>query len=349
MSINSASDFNSAAELLEYLHAKFPQQRCEVDAIRCRPGHPDVLHPHRVNKYIFRGECGVFPTTVSACYRLGEAGLNQEDSDQVEKVVGAIAQWLQDNFGLKQHEAYGLIQHLELPTYFIDFTGDPEVAIAFAVGGPESSSKEVGQVCVLEVPAAFGDKRGQVAELFKHRWCERAKRQVAYGYCPLPHKCDDLKSPQATADHGVVGWFSFTVQPDDRARFGDKYRALRETSVDPEAGLLRHLINRYAAEIGKLRERVARFCAGRVPMVPLVRPLSNGQQVPDFLPPGEHLCWDEEAEKSCSLRYWSEKSAETLRPDYLSTLRPDSNGIRVTPATHHPLGIIDGCLLLGRD
>jgi hypothetical protein len=144
-----------------------------------------------------------------------------------------------------------------------------------------------------------------------------------------------------------VGWFLFKIQPGERARFGYKYRALLETSTDPVAGLLRHLINRYTAKFGKLRKPVADFCAGKVPMVPLVRTVSKGQQV--YLPPGEHLCWNEGAEMKCSLSYWSDEFTEPLRPNYLSTPRPDSNGILVSPATHHPLGIIDRSLLVGRD
>jgi hypothetical protein len=347
VSTSPASEFDSAAKLLEYLQTNFPQLLCEVDADRSRPGQPDLLHPLPVKKYIFRGECGDRPTTISACYRLGEAGLDQEDDDQVEKLVGSIARWLREYLCLKDHDAFGWLQHLGLPTHYIDFTGDPGVAVAFGVGDPESSPVDSGRVCVLEVLAACSDGRGQVAELFKHRWCERAKRQVAYGYCPLPNRFDDLKSPKAKADHGVVGWFDFRIQPYDRTRFGDKYRALLETRTDPVAGLPRHLINRYVAENGKLRKRVARFCACHVPMVPLVRAICEGQRV--YLPPGELPGWNKGAERKCSLRYWSKKFTWTLRPDYLSTQRPDSNGILVSPATYHPSGNIDVNLLRGRD
>ncbi len=297
-----------------------------------------------VRRYIFRGEYGDRPTTVSACYRLRGKGLDQEDDDQVEKVVGSIADWLREDLRLQDHDAFGWLQHLGLPTHYLDFTGDPEVAITFAVGDPESSPVGSGRVCVLELPAAYGDGRGQVADLFEHPWCERAKRQVAYGYCPLPNRFDDLKSPQAKADRGVVGWFNFTIQPDDRACFGDKYRAFMETRTDPVAGLPRHLINRYTAKFGRLRERVASYCADHVPMVPLVRTICEGQHV--YLPPGEHPGWNEADEPRCSLRYWFKG---TLRPDYLSTLQPDSSGILVSPATYHPSGDIDVNLLRGRD
>ena len=344
MSTKSASDFDSAARLLEYLRANFPEEFFKDDnANRCRRGQPPDRHPRMIRRHIFRGECGDRPTTVSACYRPAPPGVDQKDKAQVRALVRSMAKWLQDNFYLEEHEAYGLVQHLGLPAHYIDFTGKPEVAIAFAVGGPESSSKKTGRVCVLELPAAYSDGRGQVAELFEHPWCERAKRQVAYGYCPLPHEFDDLKSPKAKSDHGVVGWFDFTIQPDDRVRFWEKYVALLKTSTDPVAGLPRHLINRYVAENGKLRKPVADFCAGKVPMVPLVRNIGEGQN--EYLPPDEYPGWNEGDERNCSLRYWS----KGLRPDYRSTQRPDSNGILVSAATYHPSGDIDRDLLRGGD
>jgi hypothetical protein len=352
MSTESASDFDSAAKLLEYLRANFPQQLCEVEATRHRWGQPDFLHSHSVKKYIFRGERGDRPTTVSSWERLEGTSLDEKDKNQLNNLVGTIADWLSSDksgFKLNQPDAYGLVQHLGLPTHYIDFTGNPEVAIAFAVGGPESSSKKVGRVCVLEVPAAI--TRGQVAEFCNARWCVRAERQVAYGYSPLP-KCGDLKSPQAKADHGVVGWFEFTIQPDDRVRLGEEHAALLKTSTDPVAGLLRHRVNCYVAENGKLRTPVVDFCARKVPMVPLVGrldTLSDGQQEVVFLPPCAPPDWNEGAERKCSLRYWSEGFRETLGREYFSTPRPDSSGIWVHAATYHPFGRIDVNLLRGGD
>jgi hypothetical protein len=290
-------------------------------------------------KYLFRGECGSHPKTVPACDRLEDLGLDPRDRVQLLQLTLAIVKYLaspESNFKLVEYQAGGLVQHLGLPTDYIDFSESPDVAIAFAVC---SSEKACGQVCVLDVPDAT--RANQVAEFCHHDWCERARRQAAYGYGPIEFR--DLKSPEAIEQAGAR-WFKSPVRGQDRDRFRDRYKELLDTGTDPVAGLLRWQVNDYVAEKGKLRDRVAWYCVEKIPMVPLVaqvrslRPTGEPDVV-NFLPPRDRTDWDEIKERDCSLRYWSQGYPDAiLRPDYFLGGQIDARGIFVFPATHHPSG-----------
>jgi len=184
----------------------------------------------------------VYPTTVTSRDRMYNSDLANEDRQQLQGLTCAVIKWLsseESNFILPTHEAEGLTQHLGLPTRYIDFSGDPEVAIAFGVGGSEKQSAE-GQICVMELQAAISHGRGQIAELCNHRWCERARRQAAYGYGPIQYP--DLKSEEAIEQLGLW-WFKFQIRDADRDRFETRYRELLDEATDPVAGLLRMEIN----------------------------------------------------------------------------------------------------------
>jgi hypothetical protein len=145
----------------------------------------------------------MYPTTVSAWDRLDSSHLENEDRQQLREITRNVIQWFcsdWSNFELPPHDAEGLVQHLGLPTRYIDFSKDPEVATAFGVCGSETCLE--GRVCVLDVQSAVSGGRGQIAEFCTHPWCERAKRQAAYGYGPIQFQ--DLK--QYVAPHEFVQW-----------------------------------------------------------------------------------------------------------------------------------------------
>ena len=345
MLIIRSSNFENASQCLDFFRDHFVEY-CELDAIGTRAGEVGVTHRRKAPKYLFRGECGLYQTTVSSLDRLANSQLEDVDREQLKELTSRLAKWFaskQSNFELQPHDAEGLVQHLGLPTQYIDFSSVPEVAVAFSVGGPEEKCQE-GQICVLDVQTAMSDGGSQIADFVNHRWSERARRQGAYGYGPILFP--DLKS-QSAIDQLGLKWFKFKILDADRVRFADKYRSILDAASDPVAGVLRQEINDYVAEKGKLRPSVAEWCANHVPMVPLVAKLMNfcqidGQNLPEeieFLAPSKFVQWDENLERDWSLRYWSEAFTEILPQtyfrDYFSLGIVEENGIFVFPATHH--------------
>lgn len=114
------------------------------------------------------------------------------------------------------------------------FLVDPEVAGAFAVGISSSAEERVAKVCVLDVPRAMEDGSGQIVELEGLPWCERARRQAAFGYAPIPFR--DLKSPGAL-DRCGLWWFEMAVRKADIECYRNKFLELLDTATDPVSGL----------------------------------------------------------------------------------------------------------------
>ena len=282
---------------------------------------------------------------LSALKRLPlDLNLKGNDRDELQGLTAGIVEWLckpESNFNLQHFDAEGLVQHLGLPTVYIDFSSDPDVAAAFAVGDRPHEGTRTARICVLSVEQALC--RGQLANYREHRWCERARRQQAFGYAPIGF--DNLKGQQAL-ELGGFRWFEFEVGESDRAgKYGKKYRELLHLGSDPVAGLLRSLINSYVADTGKLRPSAASWIATKIAMAPLVGQIRNGffgttlPQVPEdveFIAPDDVLAWDEESEREWSLRYGSDNFPEhQLRMDYFARESETQVGFFVYPRTFH--------------
>ena len=243
-------------------------------------------------------------------------------------------EWLcrpQSGFNLQEHDAFGLVQHLGLPTEYIDFSADPEVAGAFAVGESDVPDSRAA-ICVLDVQKATSDSCGRLADFRDHAWCERARRQQAYGYAPLAFH--DLKTKEAIEQAGM-GWFEFPVRGHRVEEFRDMFLRLLDIKSDPVSGLLRHDVNRYVADTGKLRLRVAKRLSETLPMAPLFACKLNPTVV-EFVPPDQLQRWNEETEREHSLHYWSPEFEDKLESDYLDAVLRNAAGMFYFPGTYHP-------------
>jgi hypothetical protein len=150
------------------------------------------------------------------------------------------------------------LQHLGLPTQCIDFTRDPETAGAFAVG----RSPIANQVEVLVVEMEAATSRSQVAHYQNHPFCERARRQSAYGYNPISYP--DLKSPYAAEGLGLTRCLT-TVRACDLERFRGKYVGLIDIRSDPVAGLARCRLTTTSLRLGSSQETWPSGFRGRLP------------------------------------------------------------------------------------
>lgn len=235
------------------------------------------------------------------------------------------------NFGLSSRDAEGLVQHLGMPTRYLDFSADPNIAAVFGVGDSQQSCRPAA-ICVLDVQKANESQCGQIAEFKNHRWCERAKRQAAYGFAPMSF--GDLGLPEAT-DQAGLWWFEVTIQARDIERFRGKLEELLDARSDPVSGLVRFATNLYVAKNGKLGPAVANWISKKTPMVPVLgNRIWSG--VVEFLRPDRLQRWSEEHEREMSLRYWSGAfQGATLPADYLQQIGRGC-GMLPFPCTYHP-------------
>ena len=231
------------------------------------------------------------------------------------------------------------MQHLGLPTQYFDFSLDPEIAAAFAVA--EKDAGRVVSIGVLDITIAVNSS--QVAKLENNPYCERTRRQKAYGIAP---SIDDLKSTEAKEKIGIQ-WMRCKVTQSDVEHFRAKFEETLDPKTDPVAGVLRNEVNGYVADMGKLRHAVANYIARKIPMVPLVAQVKSwmiveDNRVPEDIecpPPAAHVSWNDEQERNGSLKYWSAAYPEVVLPqDYLIRMMPEipPSGIYVVPVTHFP-------------
>ncbi len=333
--IQRSCPFNSLEECLSFLTEHFPESTTEIhNATGENPDGSQIMGPRLVPRYLFRGEKEVYRTCYPKICRLdGDDRLSSEGRQDVTRVVECAVHWLsspESNFHLSPRDAEGLVQHLGLPTRYVDFSADPQVAASFAVGDSQEPYRRAA-ICVLDVQRAMDSACGQIVELKDHRWCERAKRQVAYGFAPISF--GDLRLTES-ADQAGLWWFDVTIQASDINRFRGKLEALLDGKSDPVGGLLRFVTNLYVAESGKVRPEAAKWISNEILMVPLLGRLSSDGV--EFLPPNQLQRWSEEHEREMSRAYWSRECPNrTLPTDYPDQIRRGL-GMFPFPCTYHP-------------
>jgi hypothetical protein len=333
--IQRACRFNSLADCLSFLTEHFPKSATEIqNAIGENPDGSQITESRRVPRYLFRGESERYPTCRPAICRLSDHGFDPCDQAELIRVVKEAVDWFgsnENNFALSSRDAEGLVQHLGLPTRYLDFSADPNIAAAFGVGDSHQSCRPAA-ICVLDVQKAINSQCGQIAEFENHRWCERAKRQAAYGFAPLSF--GDLRLPEAT-DQAGLWWFDVTIQARDIERFHGKLEELLDARSDPVSGLVRFATNLYVAKNGKLGPAVANWISEKTPMVPILGNRVSSGEV-EFLRPDRLQRWSEEREREMSLRYWSRDSqGATLPLDYVQQIGRRC-GMFPFPCTYHP-------------
>lgn len=301
--------FESAIRCGSFLEECFAQEKVVVN-VSAEAVSWGMRPSCEAPKFLFRGEPDIYPQTIASGFRLEQdRTLVEEDRAEIGLLIQALAEWLsgpESNFEMRRHEAFGLLQHLGLPTNYIDFSDDIEVALSFAVGC--KASGRVAKVGVLDVKRSISDNAGQLADIRDHKWCDRAKRQRAYAYAPMGFR--DLKS-EGGRNATNSWWLEFDVTALDVQRFQPKYMELLDEPSDACAGLLVVLINDYVRGHGPLRKPVADWLISKIPMVPLVAEASSfdlHSHLPlevEFLAPRHHCGWDVEKEKRNNLRCWT--------------------------------------------
>jgi hypothetical protein len=320
--------FGSLDEAADFLMHEYLQ---ELPARVWRQGPFGLLAPDWAPKYLFRGECGDYPTTLAGVYRSGAYSLRDgrrltpADQDVLGELLPLLARRFSDtDYSLDEHSAIGLLQHYGLPTWLVDFTYDAGHAIAFAATG----SGTVGRMCVL--PTAYLPARGPIAavDLTEHRWCERPRRQRAFGVI-MPRDYPDLKNREVRRA-SQIRWYEFPISDEDRSLVRERYANLVRLDDDPSAGFLRHHLTEYVEARGKLSPLLTDWLLAHVPIVPRCAEVIrfDGSDVVVHHRPSSVIGEvDVAIEENWSRRYWS-------------TAYVDSSWDRMTDWKWPPIGTV---------
>jgi hypothetical protein len=294
--------------------------------------------PNQAPAYLFRGECGPFPTTTSATlrrstYAVGNGRqLSKAEQDTLRALIPILARRFADeDYGLDEHQAYGLLQHYGIPTPMIDFTGKLGTAFAFAAAGPF----EVGRVAALPVGPTSGQSR--VIDLSVHPWAERPQRQSAFGIVPAIELVD-LKSDLARSRLGVR-WYEFPITAPDRNFLNAEHRKLVEFSDDVSAGFLRFHLTEYVEARGKFSPDLTDWLLDRIPIAPrcyLVKEFDGSEVIVNYRATVALSGFDPDAEATMSRRYWSVAHADKSADRINAWKWPPIGSVVADPRTYHP-------------
>jgi len=322
---------SALARCLEEIRRYFPPDQL----IQCELSTPNGAVPHPAPRYLYRGECGLFPATESSQLRI-ERILNGREQESLRRVVKAL-RWVfkQNGYDNSEWEAEGLLEHYGVPTGIINFTSSPEVAAAFAASGKSGH----GRICVLTRPYRGG---AEFVDYTRHPWAERALRQRAFGV--RPDSFTDLKSREAHLRLGAI-WVEFSLTDSDRKTGKSSYDDLVDASNDPHSAIVRGEVNHFVEQFGKLPHKVAECLAGRIPMVPLLHKVSGlderNQEIVTYRVAPSACAYSADIERENSVRYWSEdhtSPSDSLRSFYPFEAPRELGTVFAWPGTSHGAG-----------
>ncbi len=296
-----------------------------------------LVYPRELPRYLFRGECGDFQTTMDSARRLQAESLRNGfrlsaiDLVKLGKLIFDLGRlFCRDPYGLDPHGAMGLLQHYGLPTRVVDFTACLNYAFAFAA--TEASS--IARVAVM--PRASSQTM-RVVDFMDHRWGERPQRQGAFGVVTTDELAD-LKS-QAARLRLNVKWYEFPVLPSDRDHFAATNKELIETSNDPSAGFLRFHITEYVEAFGKFSPALTEWLLEKIPIAPRcyrVQAFEGREVVINYRGADALQSFSNDAEAERSERYWSTAHADRSFDRMKNWISPEVGSTIADPRTYHP-------------
>jgi hypothetical protein len=303
--------FSSLRDCVQHLVGRFPQQ----DVLT--RGTEIVTHETNLRaapRFLFRGEKRCYPDTRSAVDRVRTEG--KLPVEELERIGRQIKDETATSLDIHDHAAHAFLQHYGLPTEWIDFTSALDVAAAFASDGEVGSD---GLIAVLDREVA--QTNANITQFTNLRWAKRAISQKAYAFHAL--KACDLEFSDSCAEFGLR-WFRFRLTDGDKTMLTSALEKLLDDHEDPMAGWLRHQVNRYVAQTGKLKGNIAKWISEMLPMVPLVGRLIGATDEVEFLDPGL-VSFDPREEQERSYRYWSEAFPRKVVPSSSNWPRGDTN------------------------
>ncbi len=168
-------------------------------------------------KFLYRGEPSVYSSTTTAQDRLMACDqLVKEDKRRVLEIVSLAMQVWGSRTG-ETLKAIGWAQHYGLPTYLLDVTHEPSVAMHFAAMPTDRSASSYRRVYRIDYERLIGLVH---CVYLGGDYCIRARRQAAWGLLALDPtgrggREFDLQQDK-TIEHGVE---MYTVSASDADEF----------------------------------------------------------------------------------------------------------------------------------
>jgi hypothetical protein len=324
----AGQQFSSLTECINAIEMRFPSdRRLEIER-RTPSGDTEV---HCVPRYLYRGECDLYPKTESSLTRLQHSGkFDAVEQHCLQRIHEGLSwRFKQKDYANPEWEAEGLLQHYGLPSEIIDFSSSLQVAAAFAT----SRLSHRGRICVLEWP--IGPDTLPV-DYTNHPWAKRARRQKAFGIRQF--RITDLKSTEAQTELGVF-WAEFPLHASDVEGLQAFFESLIDEWTDPTSGILRKEMNHYVEESGKIQHTVAEYLVDRIPMVPCflwVERVDESTSEASVLHVAPPFRFSNTFEREMTLRYWSKKHPDSTRSFYPFDSPKDPGAIYAYPGTYHP-------------
>jgi hypothetical protein len=230
------------------------------------------LREKRCPKYLYRGEAGVFRSTLPIRARI--SGLFDPDELKLLDELTSMASWV---WRLRQGDAFrsvGWPQHYGFPTQALDLTHDPAVALHFAADSrehPPPAVRVAYRVDLEAIEPKIYAPRGlftplQAAYIGDH-FCERAQRQSAWVLRsteteqPRPQRPLDFQHSRNITRH-LERFIVNAVDADEFIR-----RDLLDADNDLFACWPLAVARSFKAYIQKpLPRRVAEWIVGRIPL-----------------------------------------------------------------------------------
>src|ERR1700733_1759692 len=332
----AARRFDSSARCLRFLLDHYDPE--SASDIWLEQPNSRLVSLHRRPRFLFRGEPGLFAETKPSAGRMDtwHPHNGARLSAEARLIFPKLSDWVHraltaPSYKLSDFEAIPVLQHYGLPTIMLDLTGDPGVAMAFAIG---SGSNGSGRIAVM--PTKLSPNGVSIVELRDHVWAVRAQRQHAFTIARLAPPILDLKSPREREELGVK-WYEFPITEQDRELGRKRYQELINVRDDPTAALLRYHAIEYVETFGKVPHDLARWIVGKIPMVPrLYRDieLTADEHVVDHVAPAE-VEFDEEVERDCTLRYLSRDYRDDSKERVRDWVRLEVGGAVAGPPTLH--------------
>jgi hypothetical protein len=317
-------------------HPKFESLTAAFDHILdeyAEKEHP--VYPGQLPAFIFRGECGSYPSTKPSIARVHS--LSAADLLKLAEISDWVAAQLHaEREDLTWPQACAQLQHYGMPSRIVDFTGDLGTAFAYAGSG----AKSVGRLAVLPYVRS---QTGPIFEFFDHPWAERAQRQAAYGVLMDPHEISDLKC-DGVRDRLNLRWYEFEILQKEREFCQERAGELLQETNDASGGFVRYYVTRYVEAFKKLSPPLADWLVKNVAIAPycaLVASHEEKEAVVYFrsaecLATANLRSFHRGVEVEWSRRYWSEAYADDSRERVHNFVMPSPGQMFVDPRTYHP-------------
>ena len=141
-------------------------------------------------KFLYRGESGIFPQSLSSRARLAcDERFSTRDLDLLDRLTDLAAE-IENRSEADRFRSLGWPQHYGLPTHLLDLTSDPMVALHFAASSSNANASTVRVVYRIDLEAIESKIYGRAgrptplaAARIEQTTIVRAQRQHAWVIC----------------------------------------------------------------------------------------------------------------------------------------------------------------------